>query len=246
MKALACALPVVAGLVAFVALAEDPAPPSPDRMPATVAKQAFALEGTDWTWRERDHAMLELNAHYVGVRREALALLGRQGPGPGRMIPYGSPLHCAMRTVRFWRMADAAGRLMDLIECRLDPSTVPVGVCLPGSAFYPAAQALAALPVRTEALFTRMTGDNLPMATWVLEVTDPESRWRASCPLAGSAVMGYGNPTRSQERSALAPRVEFFPPTRRQSPSGSRVAVWPLRGADIWRPGKRKNEVAGS
>lgn len=169
-RAPAATVAVVAGLGVIHAFGQDAAPPK-EELPEVIAKRIFAPGPPTGSWQERDQALLALNRHCVAVRREILDLLARQPRGGDPNIAFGSPVHCALQSVGFWGAREAQGHLFELIGYRLDPTTVPDGVRLPGSAFYPAAHALASLPLRPEMLFQRMTDGNLPLLTWVLAET---------------------------------------------------------------------------
>lgn len=133
-----------------------------------LVERLFGDAGRELSSRERRKALGYLNGRYVVVREKALGVLKRQRPSAEVGIRYGSQFHCALKTIRFWRMAEARAVLLDLLGLRLDPSSIPPGEEHPGSVYYPVAEALAALPIQPDRLLSRLSSENAPVLTWVL------------------------------------------------------------------------------
>jgi hypothetical protein len=115
--------------------------------------------------------MHSLGVEYSAVREAVLGVLGPETLRAGTSIEYGSREHCAMQVSRAWRIGEARGRLTELIGVRLDPMSVPPGVQMAGSSFFPAAEALASVGGPPEALMSGMTADNYPVMLWVMTET---------------------------------------------------------------------------
>jgi hypothetical protein len=135
---------------------------------ADFAERLFGPDGQSMSWQEREEALRKLNGRYSAVRKEALQVLRRFEPREGEGIRYGSQLHCALRTVRFWRMAEAQASLFGLLGLNLDPSSLPDGMDLPEVAFYPVAEALGDLPIRPAEILARFSPDNVRILAYVL------------------------------------------------------------------------------
>lgn len=85
---------------------------------------------------------------------------------------YNSPLHSAILAIQTWRVYEADGNLLELIDYTLDRSTAPAGILLMGDSFYPATRALLALRVDPEKVISTITKAKtdlqLRLLSWVL------------------------------------------------------------------------------
>ena len=162
---LAAATATVAGLL-FVAYGQDGAETARPGLGAIAAKM-LRSDDPAVPWQEREDLLRQLDDQYGAVRAEVLSVLSVERETE-RRLRFGSQLHTAILAARTWRIVEARPHLRRIVACRLDPSTVPVGRKLQAADFYPAAQALASLPVRVEDLFVGVTDEELPIVGWVL------------------------------------------------------------------------------
>lgn len=92
-------------------------------------------------------ALKELTQNYVSVTDKILKDLKKAKNSYSDDNTYMSPLHSAILAVQVWKVVTAEDVLLDMVDYGVDPWSVPDGMCLSGSAFYPAADALVGLRV---------------------------------------------------------------------------------------------------
>lgn len=136
--------------------------------PAILVRKLFDQEATR---SEREQWLGSFNGHYLVVKNLATQVLTSERLEKNRKVQYLSRVHSAILTVSFWKIIEAEDRLLEIVGTRLDPSTIPVGMDVPGSYFFPAAGALTKLRVKPDKVFNAMAKDNLPILTWVLAHT---------------------------------------------------------------------------
>lgn len=96
---------------------------------------------------ERIAALRESAQNYVTITDKILNDLEKAKNSHSDENTYLSPLHCAILAVKAWNIFRAEDVLLNMVNYRIDPRSVPDGMCLSGSAFYPAADALVGMRV---------------------------------------------------------------------------------------------------
>ena len=122
---------------------------------------------------EHQRALEEVQDDYVQTRRTLALQLEIAARDHKKDDGYMSPLHCTILAVERWRVFEADEMLLSIVDYRLDPSSLPVGLSIGGEYYYPAASALASLRVDTDklirALVVQAQGDRqIRLLTWVL------------------------------------------------------------------------------
>lgn len=121
---------------------------------------------------ERSRALQGLTAKYQEVSDALLKILKEASTQFGADCRYHSPLHSAILAVDAWQVIDADALLLSMVDYSLDPSSLPLGMDVPGDFFYPAARALVRLRVDVtkveQALASVESQTALRILTWVL------------------------------------------------------------------------------
>lgn len=92
-------------------------------------------------------ALKELTENYVSITDKILKDLEKAKNSYSDDTAYMSSLHFAILAVQVWNVVKAEDVLLDMVDYGVDPWYVPDGMCLSGSAFFPAADALVSLRV---------------------------------------------------------------------------------------------------
>ena len=83
-----------------------------------------------------------------------------------------SPLHTAINIIRIWRIKEAEDKLIKIIDYKIDPASLPVGMDVDGSYFFPVIDTLISLRTNhrkiIEAIANYKNDDQLKLLTWVL------------------------------------------------------------------------------
>lgn len=91
----------------------------------------------------RQAASQELGRRWGEMENRLLAnfdaLLRQQGPG---LHTFDGPFDLTIGQLGYWRVSDAAGRLVQIIEFPLDPATAASGAFYDTTSYYPAVRAL--------------------------------------------------------------------------------------------------------
>ncbi len=121
---------------------------------------------------ERSQALQGLTVKYQEVSEALLKILKEASTQFGADRRYHSPLHSAILAVEAWQVIDAEAILLSMVDYSLDPSSLPLGMDVPGDFFYPAARTLVRLRVDVakveQALASVESQTALRILTWVL------------------------------------------------------------------------------
>lgn len=153
--------------VSLVAAAEDESVPREQGVGPVVGK-LFDAKEAPLSWQESDPLMRALDGEYASVEQAVIRVLQTTNVKADGGLRYGSREHCAMQTAGRWGLRKASGRLFELICTRLDPASLPRGINISKSAFYPAAVALAQLNGLNALNLDRVNKENTPFVAWVL------------------------------------------------------------------------------
>jgi hypothetical protein len=142
---------------------------NPDALsPLRLAK--VILEGKENN-PEKDRMLAELNKHYTNIKTAMVKEIAEYNSAEGQLVPYMSPLHCATLAITFWRITEAENRLIEIVALKLDHKTLPLGLSITGSYFFPCARALVSLRTPANKLLSAISGTEgkrLSILTWVL------------------------------------------------------------------------------
>ena len=175
---------------------------------------------------ERSRALEGLTAKY---RQASAALLKTLEEARSQFRAdrrYHSPLHSAILAVDAWQVIDADMLLLSMVDYELDPSSLPLGMDVPGDSFYPAAKALVHLRVDMakveRALGATEDAKTLKILTWVL-LERGKDVGKAKMALADASGKSHGATEKRNLNEALEllnNPSELLPmPTRGDHPS---------------------------
>lgn len=143
--------------------------PQPRGTARDAARRLLAPGGGDAARGGREDARRALAEEYAAVRDAVLRVLREVPPlEPGAEVEFRSPLYYALQVARSWSMVAARRDLTARVTLRLRPESVPPGIDMAPSSFYPAAEALAAIAGPPELLVRAMTESNRPILLWVM------------------------------------------------------------------------------
>lgn len=166
MKLLISAIVVMFGLMAVeVCLAAS----FPEKTPEELVNRLFLSPSTDRA--EKGQVLDALNRQYAAVGKQTVEILAVQGGGTNNTMVYLSPLHCAIMIASSWGLVETEDLLLDMVDFRLEPSSLPPGMMVSGSSFLPAAEALVRLRVSSTKLLRAMEEQEesrMPALLWVL------------------------------------------------------------------------------
>lgn len=128
----------------------------------------LAREDETVSVQAREEAMHALSKEYAAVSKAVVDVLNDVQVKPGMKLQYGSRAYYAVQVARMWRIVGAKSKLMDMVTVPVDPGSVPPGIMMLGSSYYPAAEALAALGGHGESTVGALTVENRPQVLWVL------------------------------------------------------------------------------
>jgi len=121
---------------------------------------------------ERSQAVDGLTAKYREISAALLKTLEEAKAQFRKDHRYHSPLHSAILAVDAWQVIDADMLLFSMVDYELDPSSLPLGMDVPGDYFYPAAKTLVHLRVDMEKVERTLGATENPrtrrILTWVL------------------------------------------------------------------------------
>lgn len=151
----------------MIALGQD-SRESPQGSARELAQRLFSTKDGDAARGEREDALRALSAEYAAVREAALDVLRRDAGRTVSEIDFRSQLHYALQVVRVWGVREARSDLLSLVCLRIRPGSVPPGIQMAGSSFYPAAEALAGVAGPPDALVSAITDENSAVLLWVM------------------------------------------------------------------------------
>ena len=121
---------------------------------------------------ERSQAFDGLTAKYREISAALLKTLEEAKAQFRKDHRYHSPLHSVILAVDAWQVIDADMLLLSMVDYELDPSSLPLGMDVPGDYFYPAAKTLVHLRVDMEKVERTLGATENPrtlrILTWVL------------------------------------------------------------------------------
>jgi hypothetical protein len=121
---------------------------------------------------ERSQALEGLIAKYREVSASLLKTLEKAKAEFKTDRRFRSPLHSAILAIDAWQVIGADVLLLSMVDYELDPSSLPVGMDMPGDFFYPAAKALVHLRVDMakveRVLAATEDPKTLRILTWIL------------------------------------------------------------------------------
>ncbi|MGI6494737.1 MAG: hypothetical protein ACOX5G_01375 [Kiritimatiellia bacterium] len=144
---------------------------------------------------ERSQALDRLTAKYREVSASLLKTLEEAKTEFRTDRRYHSPLHSAILAVDAWQVIDADALLLSMVDYELDPSSLPLGMDVPGDYFYPAAKTLVRLRVDMAKVERALGATEDPKAlrilTWVL-LERGEDVEKAKMALADASGKSHG------------------------------------------------------
>lgn len=175
---------------------------------------------------ERSQALEGLTAKYREVCAALIKTLEEAKAEFRTDRRYHSPLHSAILAVEAWQVIDADVLLLSMVDYELDPSSLPLGMDVPGDYFYPAAKALVHLRVDVakveQALAAAENPKTLRILTWVLLERGKDIE-KAKMALAEASGKSHGATEKrniSKAMELLNNPSELLPmPTRGDHPS---------------------------
>jgi len=175
---------------------------------------------------ERSQALDGLTAKYREVSASLLKTLEEAKTEFRTDRRYHSPLHSAILAVDAWQVIDADALLLSMVDYELDPSSLPLGMDVPGGYFYPAAKTLVRLRVDMAKVERALGATEDPKAlrilTWVL-LERGEDIEKAKMALADASGKSHGATEKrniSEALELLNNPSELLPmPTRGDHPS---------------------------
>lgn len=138
-------------------------------MAETPEHPARLLATRSWEREQALTALTEERRSLTDVLMETLAEASKNHRADCR---YHSPLHTAITAVQECAILDSTDLLLSMVDYELDPKTFPAGMDVPGSAFFPAAQALVRLRVGTTDVLRALAAADCErtcrILTWIL------------------------------------------------------------------------------
>lgn len=121
---------------------------------------------------ERAQALATLTAEHQLFSKMMQETLKNASTNSRMDCRYHSPLHSAIIAVQECEVLDSTGMLLTMVDYELDPRSFPVGMDVPGYAFFPAAQALVRLRVNVADILRVLAAANgertRRVLTWIL------------------------------------------------------------------------------
>lgn len=137
---------------------------------AAIVQNANGLLSVDSV--KRTQSLNELMATSRDIHKILLQILIDAKKQHREDARFNSPLHVAILAVSSWKVIDAEPYLLSWVDYELDPCSFPVGMDVPGSHLFPAAQALVDLNVNSkkiaQAIAVAKNARTIHLLTWVL------------------------------------------------------------------------------